>query len=150
MDTRSTKTMARSLFDRVWSQGDQAAIDEFYTDGCVLRDPMVPVELRGRAAVRTLMQAYRDAFPNLSFTVEDQVAEADRVVTRWTARGTHLKALMGIPATGRQVEVTGSSIDRLEGGLVAETWVHWDRTALFTQLGVVREPAEHILLAGSS
>ena len=147
MDPTTSKMTARSQLDRVWSQGDEAAIDELYTADCVMHDPMVPVALIGRAAVRTLVHTYRLAFPNLVFTVEDQVAEADRVVTRWTARGTHLRTLLGIPATGRQVEVTGSSMARLEGGRIAETWVHWDRTALFTQLGVVREPAEHATLA---
>ena len=148
MESENSKTLAQAQFERVWNLGDQAAVDELYTADCILHDPMIPVALQGRAAVRTLVQAYRVAFPNLAFTIEDQVAEADRVVTRWTARGTHLRALLGIPATGRQVEVTGSSIARVEGCRIAETWVHWDRTALFKQLGVVREPAETTALAG--
>lgn len=150
MDTSTSKTVARSQFDRVWNRGEESAIEEFYTAGAVLHDPMIPVALEGRAAIRTLVQAYRLAFPNLAFTVEDQIAESDRVVTRWTARGTHLRALLGIPATGRQVEVAGASIARLEGGRIAETWVHWDRAALFTQLGVVRDPAEHSALASDA
>jgi steroid delta-isomerase-like uncharacterized protein len=148
MDSKTSKTLAHEQFERVWNRGDETAVDELYTADCVLHDPMIPVALQGRAAVRTLVQAYRLAFPNLAFTVEDQVAEADRVVTRWTARGTHLRPLLGIPATGRQVEVTGSSFARVEGSRIAETWVHWDRTALFKQLGVVREPAEPAALAG--
>lgn len=148
MDPNNSKMMVRSQFDRVWNQGEESAIDEFYTADCVLHDPMIPVALIGRSAVRTLVQAYRLAFPNLAFTVEDQVADTDWVVTRWTARGTHLRDLLGIPATGRQVEVTGSSMSRFDGSRISETWVHWDRTALFKQLGVVREPAEHSVLAG--
>lgn len=148
MDTTTHKSLVQEQFDRVWNRGDAAAIDELYTSGCVLHDPMIPVALEGRAAFRALVDAYRHAFPNLNFTIEDQIAEADRIVTRWTARGTHLYDLLGIPATGRQVEVTGSSISRVEGGRTAETWVHWDRTALFKQLGLVREPAEHSLATG--
>lgn len=143
MDPKTSKALARAQFDRVWNQGDETAIDELYTDACTLHDPMLPVTLEGRDSIRALVRAYRTAFPNLTFTVESQVAEDDFVVTRWTARGTHLRDLLGIPATGRQVEVTGASISRIEAGRTAETWAHWDRTALFKQLGVVREPAEH-------
>lgn len=144
MNTTASKSLARNQIERVWNQGDPSAIDELYTDGCVFHDPMLPVPLRGRASLRVLVDAYRRAFPNLSFTIEDQIAEADRVVTRWTARGTHLRDLLGIPATGRQVEVSGASIIRVEAGRSAEVWTHWDRTALFKQLGVVREPAQHL------
>ena len=137
-----SKTIARAQLERIWNMGQDEAIDELYTDRCVIHDPMMPVAIEGRGAIRNLVHAYRTAFPNLAFRVEDQIAEADRVVTRWTARGTHLQTLLGIPATGRQVEVSGSSISRIEGGRIAETWVHWDRSSLFKQLGLLREPAE--------
>lgn len=143
MDTSHSKSIARAQLDRIWNLGEEEAIEELYTDGCVLHDPMMPVAVEGRGAIRSLVQAYRTAFPNLAFSVEDQIAEEDRVVTRWTARGTHLRTLLGIPATGRQVEVTGASISRIEQGRIAETWVHWDRSSLFKQLGLLREPAEH-------
>jgi steroid delta-isomerase-like uncharacterized protein len=146
MDTAENKFLARAQLERVWSQGDDRAIDELYADGCIMHDPMLPVPLQGRTALRTLVHAYRRAFPNLSFSIDDQIAEGDRVVTRWTARGTHLRDLLGIPATGRQVQVSGATIARIERGRTAELWTHWDRTTLFKQLGVVREPADGVTL----
>lgn len=149
MDTTTSKSLAQAQYDRIWSGGDYSAISELYTEDCRMHDPMFPSAVAGRQGVRSLIGAYRRAFPNLTFSVEDQIAERDRVVTRWTARGTHLHELLGIAATGRQIEVTGSTIARLEAGRVAEAWVHWDRTALFKQLGVVREPAEAYDLTAS-
>lgn len=142
MDTNASKSLTQAQYDRIWNRGDYSAIAELYTEDCILHDPMFPSAVAGHEAVRGLIGAYRRAFPNLTFAVEDQIAEHDRVVTRWTARGTHLHELLGIPATGRQIEVTGSTIARLDGSRIAEGWVHWDRTTLFKQLGVVREPAE--------
>jgi predicted ester cyclase len=63
---------------------------------------------------------YRTAFPDLQVPTEDMIAEVDKVVTRWTARGTHKGDLMGIPPTGKQVTVTGILIGRFEGGTFVE------------------------------
>lgn len=142
MDTTTRKSITRARHDRIWNRGEYAAVSELYTEDCILHDPMSPSIIAGLDAIRGLVGIYRRAFPNLTFAVEDQIAEADRVVLRWTARGTHLHELFGIPATGRQIEVTGATIARLDGSRIAEGWVHWDRTTLFKQLGVVREPSE--------
>ena len=65
------------------------------------------------------------------------VAEGDKVVTRWTGRGTHSGPRMGIPPTGRKVEVTGMRMFRLAEGKIVETWVNWDMFGLMQQLGVI-------------
>lgn len=81
------------------------------------------------------------AFPDMHLTVEDQIAEGDRVVTRWTMHGTHQGELMGIPPTGKAVTISGTSIDRLAGGKVAEHWAEFDLLGLMQQLGVIPTPA---------
>jgi steroid delta-isomerase-like uncharacterized protein len=77
------------------------------------------------------------AFPDTEYTVEQQVDEGDYVVTRWTARGTQSGELMGIPPTGKTVEVTGIAIDRFSDGKIAESWGNWDTMGLLQQLGAV-------------
>lgn len=84
---------------------------------------------------------YRSAYPDTHFTVEDQIAEGDKVVTRWTGRGTHQGELMGVAPTGNEVTVRGIEIDRIVGGRIEETWVNYDTSGMMQQLGVV-PPAE--------
>jgi len=80
---------------------------------------------------------YRTAFPDVHFTIEDQIAEGDRVVTRWTARGTHQGPLVGIPPTSKQVTMSGIAIYRLVDGKIVEQWGVNDMLGLLQQLGVV-------------
>jgi steroid delta-isomerase-like uncharacterized protein len=75
-------------------------------------------------------------------TIEDEIAEGDRVVTRWSARGTHEGEFFGIPATGKQATVTGVTIDRIIDGRIAESWTNWDTLGLLQQLGAIPAMAE--------
>jgi predicted ester cyclase len=78
---------------------------------------------------------YRKAIPDQHWTVEDQIAEGDKVVVLWTLRGTHAGELMGIPPTGRELTMTGISVFRIAGGKLIEDWVQSDTLGLFQQLG---------------
>jgi predicted ester cyclase len=71
----------------------------------------------------------REAYPDTEATIEDQIAEGDKVVTRFTSRGTHQGELWSIPATGRQVEVRSASTNRIEGRKIVEHWTSADRLA---------------------
>jgi steroid delta-isomerase-like uncharacterized protein len=82
------------------------------------------------------------AFPDLNITVEDLIAEGDRVVARWTLRGTHQGASLGMPPTGKQVTMPGISVVRLAGGKSAEQWVIHDQLGMLQQLGLVPAPAQ--------
>jgi steroid delta-isomerase-like uncharacterized protein len=86
-------------------------------------------------------KGWREAFPDLKITVDKQVAEGDLVVVRWTARGTNTGAGNGIPATGRAVEITGTTLFRLEDGRIAEEWTCADSLGLMKQLGLLAPPA---------
>ena len=94
-------------------------------------------DIRGSEGAKQYVSAFRSGFPDLHFTIEDQVAEGDIVVTRWTARGTHRGEFQGVPATGRKIQLAGTDIDRFVGGRVVECWAHVDELGLMRQLGVV-------------
>jgi predicted ester cyclase len=83
---------------------------------------------------------YKTAFPDLNVTVEDVIAEGDKVVTRVTLRGTHQGEIEEFgPPTGRQIEVKGISISRIEGGKIVEDWDSYDNLSLLQQLGLASE-----------
>ncbi len=80
---------------------------------------------------------YRTAFPDIHFTVEDQIAEGDKLVTRFTITGTHKGELMGIPPTGVHITMTGMIFDLNVGGKILEGWANTDALGMLQQLGVI-------------
>ena len=99
-----------------------------------------PGQAPGLAGAQQKWAAYLAALPDLRATLEDLVAEGDRVAVRWTVEGTHRGALFGIPPTGTRVRFRGLSIYRFAGGKIAEQWEGWDRLDLLQQLGVAPGP----------
>jgi steroid delta-isomerase-like uncharacterized protein len=87
------------------------------------------------------VQLFRTAFPDLHFTIEDEIAEGDTVVSRWTARGTHRGEFMGTPPTGRTIAVTGMDILHFVDGRIRENWAAFDALGLLQQLGAIPAPA---------
>jgi predicted ester cyclase len=85
---------------------------------------------------------FRRGFPDVRSTIEDLVAEGDKVAARWMARATHQGEYMGIPPTGKEVEFTGISVYRIEGGKIAESWTVEDEFGLMRQIGAVPEPGQ--------
>ncbi len=137
MSAEENKAIVRRLFDEVFNRGDLGAADAVLAPNYRLHDPAAPNFAGGREAYRQFQARYLKAFPDHRLTVEDQIAEGDRVVTRWTARGTHRGDLPGIAATGKPVTVTGITISRIAGGKIAEEWQDWDGLGMLQQLGVV-------------
>ena len=136
------KATSRRVVDEIFTGGKFEAIDECFDPGYVGYDVASPEPVRGPQGVKEQAQGYRTAFPDVQMTIEDQVAEGDRVVTRWTARGTHQGELFGIDPTGKQVTITGVTIDRFSGGKIVESWDTWDTFGLMQQLGVVPQMAQ--------
>jgi predicted ester cyclase len=85
---------------------------------------------------------FRRGFPDVISIIEDLIAEEDKVVARWWSRATHRGDYMGIPPTGKEVEFTGISVYRIEGGKIAESWTIEDELGLMRQIGVVPEPEQ--------
>ena len=136
MSAEENKAIARRLFEGVWNQGKLDVADEILAADYVFHAP-VPREVRGPEGFKQFVSMYRTAFPDVQYTIEDQIAEGDKVVTRWTCTGTHTGELMGIPPTGVQVTVTGIVIGRIAGGKIVEDWGNWDALGMLQQLGVV-------------
>jgi predicted ester cyclase len=132
--SEANKALARRVIKELFTNHNVDLIDEFFPD-CVYRAPAVG-ELRGEAYKQFLTQVLA-AFPDGRWTVEDQVAEGDKVVTRWSFTGIHRGNLMGIAPTGKQVTTSGVMIDRIVGGKIAEEWEEYDALGMMQQLGAV-------------
>jgi predicted ester cyclase len=93
-------------------------------------------------AARQEASDFRRGFPDVVSTIEDLIAEGDKVAARWRARATHRGEYVGVPATGREVEFTGISVYRIEGDRIAESWTVEDELGLMRQIGAVPEPGQ--------
>jgi steroid delta-isomerase-like uncharacterized protein len=134
--SEQNKAIARRGFEEIWGKGGFAVLDEIYAPNVVLHDPAAP-GIQGHEGIKQLVTMNRGGFPDLRFTIEDQIAEGDKVVTRWMAGGTHQAEFNGIPATGTKASVGGITISRFAGGKIVEENTIWDTLGLLQQLGVV-------------
>jgi steroid delta-isomerase-like uncharacterized protein len=114
-------------------------VDELLAPDYVSHAPGEPELKRGPEDIKEVVRAYHSAFPDLTYTVEKQVAEGDMVVTRWTARGTHQGELIGVPPSGRYIVVSGMSMDRISEGKFAENWTNWGALEMLQQIGAIPE-----------
>ena len=135
----ANKEVARRFFTEVWGGGSEAVARELLADAYVGHMTGNPAPL-DRTGWLEFFRAFRTAFPDAQFTIEDMIGERDRVVLRLTMRGTQRGMFNGIPPTGRSVEVTGVSIERIVGGRIVEGWVTNDALGMLQQLGVIPPP----------
>ena len=135
MSTEDNKTLVRRFYEDAFNQRNLALVDELCSTTHVFHNP--PTTLHGREEFKQLLSVYLTAFPDARFTVEDEIAEGEKVTSRYTFRGTHQGELMGIPPTGKQVTVTGIIINRIAGGQSVEGWLNFDALGMLQQLGVV-------------
>jgi steroid delta-isomerase-like uncharacterized protein len=138
--SEANKELSRR-FTELFSTGDEALADEVLSHDVVFHGATGDGEIRGVDAMKAFVAAYRRAFPDARSSVEAQVAEADTVVTRWVARGTHRGDLGPIPPTDRAFEMEGITIERFADGKIAEVWVARDELGLLRQLGLIPGPA---------
>ena len=140
MSTEENKTTVRRYFTAVLNGGDLAALDTLAESDYMENNPL-PGQGTGREGFKQRVGGLRAAFPDIRYTVEDMIAEGDRVALRWSMHGTHGGEILGIPATGKQVTLTGLDIYRLNDGRLAEHWDQVDVMGLLQQLGVIPAPA---------
>ena len=133
--SEQNKAHIRRVIEHVYNRGDLDLVDAVAASDLVIH--AASQDIRGREGAKRYVAALPAGFPDLTFTIEDQIAEGDMVVTRWTARGTHSGEFQGVPATGREIRIAGTDIDRIAGGKVAECWAHLDELGLMRQLGVI-------------
>jgi steroid delta-isomerase-like uncharacterized protein len=135
MSAEENKVLARRSWETV---DDPDRLDEVYAHDVIWHNP--EGEVRGIEEARQFADMYKTAFPDMSATVEDVIAEGDKVVTRVTLRGTHQGEIEEFgPPIERQVEVEGLSLHRIEGGKIVEEWNSYDNLSLLQQLGPVPE-----------
>lgn len=139
MGTEANKAIVRRFIDEVFNEGKLAAIAEVVDRGYIMHG--TEPEVRGQQGMQEFVTTYRTALPDYHCTIEDQVAEGDKVVTRWTVRGTQRGELDGIPPTGKPVTLAGIVIDRIANGRMAETWQQADVLGMMQQLGLIPAPA---------
>ena len=135
MSLEANKAVVRREID-FWNGHDAEKIDEVYADDYVGH------ETNGshggsRDQVKQAAAAVFSAFPNMQLTADAIIAEGDKVVKLWTVRGTHKAEYMGIPATGKDIVVTGCNVFRIDGDKIAECWAHTDALGMMQQLGVI-------------
>lgn len=131
MGVEDNKALVRSLFEEVINPGDLDRAGEFLDAGFVEHVP-APGQAPGVEGLKEVIAMLRSAFPDLHITIEDLVAEADKVSVRLTVRGTHRGEFQGIPPTGRQVAWAGI---RIADGKVVERWFQSDVLGLRRQIG---------------
>src|SRR5215211_1033173 len=139
--SEENKTLARRSWEVV-TEGSlhtlEDALAEVYADDCILHE--ADEDIVGIEGLAQFVSMMRSAFPDLRITLEDDMAEGDKAVTRWIGQGTHQGELMGIAPTGNQVTITGITIHRIEDGKIVEEWENWDALGLMQQIGAVPSP----------
>jgi steroid delta-isomerase-like uncharacterized protein len=141
MLSETNKTVSRRFFEEVFGKGKLNVLDEIIATDHVNSGPGAIAGLpNGPEGALQLVTAYRNAFPDLRLTIDEQVTEGDKVVTRWTADGTHKGELAGIPPTNKSTTVSGIVVDRFVNGKIAESWGIFDEFGMMQQLGVIPMP----------
>ncbi len=141
MTEEKNKALNRRFVEEVINQGNLDVIEELLDPGAV--DHAAPPGFAtGREGAKQFAAMMRSAFPDLHLTIEDMIAEGDKVVMRSTWSGTHEGEFMGIPATGRRVTVSGIDISRVADGRMVEHWGQFDALGLMQQLGAVTPPEQ--------
>ena len=141
--SEENKALARRSWEVV-AQGSldtlEDALAQVYADDFILHEAGdVFVGIQGLAQFVSMM---RSALPDLRITIEDDMSEGDKVVTRWIAQGTHQGELMGAAPTGNQVTATGITIHRIEEDKIVEEWSNWDALGVMHQIGAVPSPQQ--------
>jgi len=139
-DTEANKAVARRAIEEIWSQGNLAVADEIIAPDYVYHEPAMG-DIAGPEGLKQAVSAYRTAYPDLNFVIDDIIAQNDLVAMRWTASGTQQGELMGIPPTGLHTTSTGINMTRYRDGKAVEDWATWDILGLMQQLGVI--PTDH-------
>jgi len=143
MSAQENKALARRSWEIV-GKGSldtlEEALKEVYANAIVMHEP--DEDVRGIEGMTQFVSMIRSALPDLRIMLEDDIAEGDKVVSRWRAQGTHQGELMGIAATGNEVAITGITIHRVEEGKIVEEWENWDALGLMQQIGAVPFPEE--------
>lgn len=138
--SEANKALIRRWFEEVWDKGRAEAIDEMFAEDCAnhgLVDDAGNPTILGPASFKAFHQNFRSAFPNITVTVEDVLAEGDKIAARCIVRGSHTGSGLGFAATDKAVEIEGIVIARIKDGKFVETWNNFDFLKMYRQLGAI-------------
>jgi steroid delta-isomerase-like uncharacterized protein len=127
----------RRWFEEVWNKGRISAIDEMAAPNVVGHGQAQHGVDIGLREFKPFVHRFRHAFPDMQVSIHATIEQGETVVARWTATMTHRGEFLGIPATGRRVTVTGTSIQRIVDGKIIEGWDNWDQLGLLVQIGAL-------------
>ena len=140
MSPDQNKAIIRRFYDEFFNKGNLDIVNELHCPDFQHYDSGAPDPGGGPEGYKRRNSGFLKAFPDRKVTIDDMVAEGDKVVTRSTMRATHRGDLPDIPATGKRVTVTATIISRMQDGKIAEEWEDWNALGMLEQLGVVRAP----------
>lgn len=135
-DEARNKEITRRIYEEAWSKGDLSVVDEITAPDFACANTTVSPDSirRGADFIKASVRGWRAAFPDIRATVEDQLAEGDRVAVRFTISGTHEGEIYGVPPTGNRMRLTGISIFRIVDGVFMQAWGAGDMLELLRQL----------------
>lgn len=136
MSIEENKAIIRRYYEELWNPWDLDVADELIAPDMAFRGSL-SVTVQGRTGFKQYVNLVRTAFPDFHNTIEELIAEGDRVVARLTYRGTHRGQLFNIAPTGRSVTYQGIAIFRIAGGQIVDGWVMGDTLGLMRQLGAI-------------
>lgn len=143
MSTEQNKEIVRQMVEEIFNRGNLSRADEFLAPDFIEREELPPGISRDREGVKQLTAMLRSAFPDFHATIDDMIAEGDKVVIRQTFSGTHKGEFMGVPPTGRSISIGVLDIIRIDGGKFVEHWGQMDNMGLMQQLGAIPEPGQN-------
>jgi steroid delta-isomerase-like uncharacterized protein len=138
MSTEINQRVVRRYYEEILNQGHSDILQDMAVPDYIENDPL-PGQTTGLAGLEERVAMLRGAL-NPHFTIEDLVADGDRVVVRWTQRGQQVRGFLGLPPTGKAFTIAGIDIHRLRDGRMAEHWHVVDQLSLLQQLGVIPQP----------
>ena len=145
MSPEERKAFVRRQIEEMWNGGNLNLVNEFFTSDFVSHGLTGSEGIHGPEGYKQYAAAVLSAFPDYHMQIVDQVAEGDRVTTRFVVSGTHKGELEGLPPTGNRVEFALTGVDRFSGGKIAESWEVYDTLGLMQQLGLVMVPGPKLL-----
>jgi steroid delta-isomerase-like uncharacterized protein len=141
MSVQANKALTHRVFDEVWSQGRLEVADKILSPDFIGRPGGLGEPLVGPMAAKEFIGRLREGFPDLTFRVDEMIAEGDTVAARWTATGTNDGEFMGYDPTEQRTTIGGVTFFRFEDGVIAEGWTQLDTLGLMKAVGAMREPA---------
>ena len=136
MSSADCKTLARRVIEDVINPANLSLVDELFSRDYIYMSPGMP-ELHGIDGFRQLIRMYKAAFPDVRLNIDEQIAEGEAALTRWTGTGTHLGEFMGLAPTGRRVTVSGMILTRCAAGKIVSEYEILDTLGLLQQLGAI-------------